>query len=165
LRAAVVVRSADSADTVEDVLLPLGVTKNSYAVARASPVTVQCCVPVGGVTVLTTVQLKAVATSTSTASVNAFTVYVVATESAVNETRIEVAPAFASVTPPMAIPGIKAAEAEDTVEVVPPPLGVTVKVYDVPFVIPATTQDCAPAPIGVRLARVQVKLPGVDVTV
>jgi hypothetical protein len=162
LSAADVVISSESPDTVDEVLLPLGVTVNSYNVVSANPVTLQLCVPVGGVTVLMTVQEKAVAASEPK---NAFTVYVVATPSAVNVTRIEVAPEVATVGAVRTIPGINAADAEDTVEVVPPPLGVTVKVYDVPFVSPATTQDCAPPAIGVRLERVQVKPPGDDVTV
>jgi hypothetical protein len=59
--------------------------------------------------------------------------------------------------------GVTAADAADTVDVVPPPLGVTVKVYDVPLVSPEIVQLCEVVG-AVELKTVQVKPPGFDVT-
>ena len=59
--AVVVVTAADAPDTVEFVLLPVGVTVKVYAVVAARLEIVQLCVPVGIVTVLATVQLPLVA--------------------------------------------------------------------------------------------------------
>ena len=56
------------------------------------------------------------------------------------------------------------AEAAETVDVVPLPDGVTVKVYEEPFVSPATTQLCEPLN-AVADDTEQVKLPGDEVTV
>jgi hypothetical protein len=128
----------DAADTVDDVLLPVGVTTKVYASALTSPVMVQFCAPVGGVDVLTTVQVAVVAPPLVAELID--TVYVVATPSAVNATLSAVVPAKVTVGVAMATPGMKAADAGDTVEVVLLPLGVTVKVYDVPFVRPVTVQ-------------------------
>jgi hypothetical protein len=60
---------------------------------------------------------------------------------------------------------MNAAEAGDTKEVVLLPLGVTVKVYDVPLVSPDTVQLCDPVGAVVLLAKVQVRPPGDEVTV
>jgi hypothetical protein len=130
--AAVGASATDAADTVELVLLPLGVTTKVYNVAFVRPLTVQLCGPVGAVVVLATTQLKPPGVET--------TVYVEATPSATNETVSFVPPAVATVGVANAAPGIAAAEAADTVETVPPPLGVTVNVYEVPFVSPVTVQ-------------------------
>jgi hypothetical protein len=59
--------------------------------------------------------------------------------------------------------GVTAADAADIVEVVLPPLGVTVKVYDVPFVNPEIVQLCVVVG-AVALKTVHVKPPGFDVT-
>jgi hypothetical protein len=56
-------------------------------------------------------------------------------------------------------------DAADTVEVVLLPLGVTVNVYDVPFVSPATVQLCAPAVGGVTPLTLHVAVPGEAATV
>jgi hypothetical protein len=93
------------------------------------------------------------------------TVYVEATPSATNETVAAAEPAVTAVGVARAAPGIAAAEAAETTEVVPPPLGVTVKVYDVPFVRPVTVQFCEPVGTVVVFTTVQVALPGVEVTV
>jgi hypothetical protein len=64
-----------------------------------------------------------------------------------------VLPASVVVAWAMAIPGMNAVDAADTVEVVPPPLGVTLKVYDVPFVSPVTVHVAVTLrPRGVRFA-------------
>ena len=61
---------------------------------------------------------------------------------------------------------VKDEEAAETVDVVPLPDGVTVKVYEEPLVRPATTQLDEDVPlIAVALETVQVKPPGEDVTV
>jgi hypothetical protein len=83
-----VVTDADAGDAVDVVLLPLGTTTKVYPVVSDNPVTVQLCVPVGGVALLTTqVRLPGVEVTT----------YVVATPSAVNVTVSEVALATTAV--------------------------------------------------------------------
>ena len=63
-------------------------------------------------------------------------------------------------------PGIAAAVATDGKVVVLAPLGVTMKVYDVPLVSPVTVQfSKVPLADAGELTNWQVKFPGVDVTV
>jgi hypothetical protein len=59
--------------------------------------------------------------------------------------------------------GTIGAEASDGAEDVPLPLGVTTKVYAVPFVRPVTVQFCEPVGATELLAIVQLRPPGVDV--
>jgi len=75
---------AEAADTVDVVLLPLGVTVKVYDVVRASPVTLQLSDPVGGESVSET-------THFCEPPPDANTVYVEATPSAMKVTRMEVA--------------------------------------------------------------------------
>jgi hypothetical protein len=73
------------------------------------------------------------------------TVYVEATASAVNATATAPVPAHVTVGVAKAeIPAVIAAEADEIVDVVAFPLGVTVKVYDVPLARPVTVQLWAP---------------------
>jgi hypothetical protein len=67
-------------------------------------------------------------------------VYVVATPSAVKKITEEEVPALIAVGVARAAPGINAVDAEEAVDVVLLPLGVTTKVYDVPFVSPVIEQ-------------------------
>ena len=58
----------------------------------------------------------------------------------------------------IAAEAVIAADAADVNEVVPLPLGVTVKVYVTPFVSPLTVQDCAPVGIVTLLMTEHVPL-------
>ena len=129
------------------------------------PLTVQDCETVadGGVVLLATVQVEFAAELTVEAEA---TVYVEATPSAVKVTRTAPVPAKATVgVAKGVVPGASDADASETVEAVEPPVGVTVNVYDVPFVSPVTVQLWAPEGTVTELATVQVELPGVEVTV
>jgi hypothetical protein len=155
---ATAVNEAEAGDTNEVVLLPLGVTVKVYAVPLVSPDTVQFCDPVGATVLLAKVQVKPPG--------DEVTVYVEATPSAVNVTTA--APLLAKAAVGWArkfTPGMAAFDARDTVEVVPPPVGVTVKVYDVPLVSPDTEQLCDPVSNGDEEATTQVNEPGVEVAV
>jgi hypothetical protein len=90
---------------------------------------------------------------------------VVATPSAVKVTLSAPVPAFAAVGVARAAVGTTAVDAADTVEKAPVPLGVTVKVYDVPLVSPVTVQLCVPVGTGEEMLTTHVKPPGVEVTV
>ena len=92
------------------------------------------------------------------------TVYVEATPSAVKVT-VEVVLPTEAVGAARAAPGITAGDAADAKVVVPLPLGVTVKVYDVPLVSPDTVQFCDPLGGVTVLMTVQMKFPGVEDTV
>ena len=95
---------------------------------------------------------------------NASTVYVEATPSAIKVT-VDVVLATEAVGVARAASGMAAAEAAETKVVVPLPLGVTVKVYDVPLVSPDTVQFWGPTGGVTVLTTLQVKFPGVEVTV
>lgn len=123
-----------------------------------NPEMLQLCAPVGGVEVLAMTHVPVDGVPEATEAV-----YVLATPSATNEIMTVPEPASATVGCARAAPGIIALEAGETVEVVPRPLGVTVKVYEVPLVKPATVQFCDPVG-AVAAATVQVKPPGVEVT-
>jgi hypothetical protein len=131
---------AEAADTSDDVELPLGVTVKVYASPLVNPVTVQDCATVfdGGVVLLATVQVPLAAVPTVDAEA---TVYVEATPSAAKVTRTAPLPAKATVgVAKGVIPGAIDEDAAETVDAVEPPEGVTVNVYDVPFVSPVTVQ-------------------------
>ena len=105
--------------------MPLGVTVNSYAVADASPVTVQLCEAVGAVVKLTVQVGPAVANDEP---LYAVTVYVVAVPSGVKVTFTDVLLAIATVGVARATSVLIDAEAADTVDDVELPVGFTVKV-------------------------------------
>ena len=144
---------ADASDTAEPVPLPLGVTVKVYDVPFVSPDTVQVCEPVGGVVVLTTVQLALGEPEA------VLTVYRVATPSAVKVTAIFPAPAFATVGVDRAFVAETAADRADVVDVVPLPVGFTENSYDEPLLSPDTVQLCVPVGAVVVLATTQV-VPG-----
>jgi hypothetical protein len=122
----------------------------------AKPVTVQLCAPVGAVVVLATRHVSEVGVDV--------TVYVEATPSATKLTVTAFAPALATVGVPSAPVGVTAVEAgDDTVDVVPPPVGATVKVTEAPVVKPETVQLCLPVG-AVVFETEQVKLPVLAVT-
>ena len=113
--------AVDAADTVEPVLFPVGVTVKVYDVALVSPVTVQFWLPVGGVVVFATVQVKLPGVDV--------TVYRVAVPSAVKVTFMAPEPAVAAVGVARAAVGTtEVMDDGEIVEVSPPPLGVTVNV-------------------------------------
>jgi hypothetical protein len=154
---ATAVNDAEAGDTNEVVLLPLGVTVKVYAVPLVSPDTVQLCEPVGATVLLAKVQVRPPG--------DEVTVYVEATPSAVNVTTA--APLLAKAAVGWArkfTPGMAAFDARDTVDV-PPPVGVTTKVYDVPLVSPDTLQLCDPVSNGDVEATTHVRPPGVEVAV
>ena len=115
----------------------------------------------GGVVLLATVQVEFAAVLTVEAEA---TVYVDATPSAVKVTRTAPVPAKATVgVAKGVVPGAIDADASETVEELP--VGVTVNVYDEPFVSPVTVQLWAPEGTVTELATVQVKVPGDAATV
>jgi hypothetical protein len=154
--AAVGVTAVDASDTDDDEPVPLGVTVKVYGVPLVSPDTVQLCVPVGTGEETLTTHVKPPGVEV--------TVYVGDAPSAVKVTVDLVLPTDA-VGVASAAPGIAAADASDAKVVVLLPLGVTMNVYDVPLVSPVTVQFCAPVGAVTVLTTVQVKLPGVEVTV
>jgi hypothetical protein len=79
----------------------------------------------------------------------AVTTYVDDTASAVNVIVAAPTPSLTAVGVPIAAPKTSGAEAGETVEVVLFPLGVTMKVYDVPAARPEMLQCCVPAATGV----------------
>jgi hypothetical protein len=141
-RAETVVTAFDAAEAPEVPPL-LGVTMKVYAVALASPVTVQLCAPVGGVEVLATTQVLAPGVPPEAFD----TVYVVAAPSATNETVTAPVPAFATVGVPRALLITTAFETGDDTEVkpVPLPLAKTVKSTLSPVVRPVKVTLCVPA--------------------
>jgi hypothetical protein len=96
------------------------VTVKVYEVPPVKPLTVQDCVPVGGVEVFATVQVNEPGVEV--------TVYSVDRPSAVKVTLTAPAPAFATVGAATAAEGVNDAEAGEAVAVVEPPLGVTTNV-------------------------------------
>jgi hypothetical protein len=115
-----VLTAVDDAETDEPVLLPDGVTVKVYDVPLARPVTVQFWLPVGGVVVFATVHVKLPGVEV--------TVYNVAVPSAVKVTFMAPEPAVVATGVARAAVGTTALDAGETVEVSPPPLGVTLKV-------------------------------------
>jgi hypothetical protein len=138
------------AETTVVVPLPLGVTVKVYDVPLVSPVTVQCCAPVGAVVVLITVQVKLPGVEVTT--------YVEATPSAVKFTTTEPLAAVPIVGVARAETVVTAADASEAPEV-PPLLGVTLKVYAVALASPVTVQLCAPVGTVWVLATTQVLAP------
>jgi hypothetical protein len=142
--------AADLSETTVVSALPLGVTVKVYDVPLVSPVTVQCCAPVGAVVVLITVQVKLPGVEV--------TVYVEATPSAVKFTRTEPLGALPIVGVARAETVVIELDAPEAVEV-PPLVGVTMKVYAVPLASPVTVQLCAPVGTVVVLETAQLNEP------
>jgi len=155
-RTAVGVTASEAPDTVEYTPAPLGVTVKVYDVPLVSPATVQCCEPVG-------IEEELRTTHVTPPGIEV-TVYVEATPSAVKVT-VEVVLPTEAVGVARGAPGITAVDAADARVVVPLPLGVTVKVYDVPLVSPETVQFSAPVGGVEKLNTVQIKFPGFEATV
>jgi hypothetical protein len=156
-RAAPGIAAGEASEAKVVVLLPLGVTMNVYDVPLVRPVTVQFCAPVGAVTVLTTVQVKLPGVDV--------TVYVEATPSATNATFTVPLPLDPMVGVAKAAKVVTDVDAVDREDVVLLPVGLTWKVYAVPAVSPVTVQFCDPVGAVTVLTTVQVKPPGVEVTV